>query len=103
MPLSCPSFNPAHPDSDSKKFRIGGQVFESVFCDDGEVFDAYGASTGIIEARFNGDDVSGAEVPRGFANARGFVDFKAQAVAGAVEESLHAAVYVAGFKVAVFK
>ena len=75
----------------------------SVFGDDGEVFDAYGASAGIIQAGFNGDDVSGAEVFRGFANARGFVDFKAQAVPGAVEEPLHSAVYVAGFKVAVFK
>ena len=45
----------------------------------------------------------GAKGSRGFADARGFVDFEAQAVARAVEEALHAAVYVAGFKVAVFK
>ena len=44
-----------------------------------------------------------AEGAWGFADARGFVDFKAQAVARAVEEALHAAVCVAGFKVAVFK
>ena len=91
-----------------QKFRIGRQVFEAVFGDDGEVFDASrkpqnGAPARVVEARFNGDDVSGAEGLRGFADAGGFVDFEAQAVARAVEEALHAAVYVAGFEGAVFK
>ena len=64
--------------------------------DDDEVFDADGAPAGIVEAGFDGDDVAGPEGDVGFADSGGFVDFQADAVAGAVEEALHAAVDFSG-------
>src|SRR5688500_376316 len=65
------------------------------------VFDPHGAQSGIIEARLNGDDVPFQQQGSCATNARGFMNIQSDAMAGAMEVSLHAAVHqtrlVSGF------
>lgn len=57
----------------------------------------------IIQSGFNGDDMPGAENLGCFADARGFVNFKANAVTGAVKITLHSPVERSGFVVVAVK
>src|SRR5205814_1091481 len=85
----------------------GGSEFEDFFelsevaCvavgDEGHVLNADAADFRIIQSRLDRDDLPGSEhAARGRADAWRFVDFQAEAVAGAMEESLHATFAAAG-------
>lgn len=88
--------------SDFEVFLELGEIPGSVPGDQGEIFEADAADFGVVEAGFDGDHVAGGEaVGGGGAEAGAFVDFEADAVAGAVEEAAHAALFTGGFEAAV--
>ena len=60
-----------------------GEVFGAVAGDESDVFEAHAAGFGVVEAGFDGDDLAAFEFAGGGgADARGFVNFEAEAVAG---------------------
>ena len=69
-----------------------GKVFGTITGDEGHVFETNSTETGIIKTRLDRDNVAGRKfLLRIGADARRFVNLHADPVAGAMEESLHAA------------
>lgn len=76
-----------------------GQISRCLAGDENDVFESDASDLGVIEAGFDGDDVTGPEGVVGApVEAGGFMDFEADAVAGAMEESLHVSVAAARFE-----
>src|SRR5205814_4844576 len=87
---------PSHP-SDLEHLLELRQIARTVAGNMSHILETNAANFGIIQARFDGHDMTGAQdIIPGRAQSRSFVDLQAQPVARAMEETLHAAVALAG-------